>query len=121
MNEVLIKGGRIVTGVDDYGADILIRNRKIETIGRALGVELRLLLLFDGGVKTGKISINRFVQLLSTALAKMFGLFPTKGAIAIGLDADLVLFDPNKQYTMSVSTHHPNVDYSLYEGRSVTG
>ena len=95
----------------------------------APGVELRLPLLFDGGVKAGKISINRFVQLTSTAPAKMFGLFPRKGAIpfgiaslhAVGSDADLVLFDPDKQHTISATHHHSNVDYSLYEGRCVTG
>ncbi len=87
----------------------------------APGVELRLPLLFDGGVRLGKISLNRFVQLISTAPAKMFGLFPSKGAIAIGSDADLVLFDPKKQHTLSAINHHSNVDYSLYEGRSVTG
>lgn len=87
----------------------------------APGVELRLPLLFDGGVKARKISLNRFVQLMSTAPAKMFGLFPRKGAIAVGSDADLVLFDPNKQHTLRASNQHSNVDYSLYEGRSVTG
>ncbi|MDX2214641.1 MAG: dihydropyrimidinase [Oculatellaceae cyanobacterium bins.114] len=87
----------------------------------APGVELRVPLLFDGGVNAGKISLNRFVQLTSTAPAKMFGLFPQKGAIAVGSDADLVLFDPNKTHILSASTHHSNVDYSLYEGRSVTG
>ncbi len=87
----------------------------------APGVEFRLSLLFDGGVSAGKISLNRFVQLVSTAPAKMFGLFPRKGAIAIGSDADLVLFDPLKTHTLSASTHHSNVDYSLFEGRQVTG
>jgi dihydropyrimidinase len=87
----------------------------------APGVEFRLPLLFDGGVGTGRLSINRFVQLTSTAPAKMFGLFPRKGAIAVGSDADLVLFDPQKTHTLSASTHHSNVDYSLYEGRQVTG
>lgn len=87
----------------------------------APGVELRLPLLFDGGVKGGKISLNRFVQLISTAPAKMFGLFPRKGGIAVGSDADLVIFDPDKQHTISAAHHHSNVDYSLYEGRSVTG
>ena len=87
----------------------------------APGVELRLALLFDGGVKTGKISLNRFVQLTATAPAKMFGLFPKKGTIAVGSDADLVLFDPNKQHVLSATNHHSNVDYSLFEGRSVTG
>ncbi|MEB3357100.1 MAG: dihydropyrimidinase [Synechococcales bacterium] len=87
----------------------------------APGVELRLSLLYDGGVRTGKISLNRFVQLVSTAPARMFGLFPRKGAIAIGSDADLVLFDPNRTHTLSASNHHSDVDYSMFEGRQVTG
>lgn len=87
----------------------------------APGVELRIPLLFDGGVNAGKITLNRFVQLTATAPAKMFGLFPHKGTIAVGSDADLVLFDPAKSHTLSASTHHSNVDYSLYEGRQVTG
>ncbi|MBE7380630.1 MAG: dihydropyrimidinase [Leptolyngbya sp. SIO1E4] len=87
----------------------------------APGVELRLSLLFDGGVRAGHINLNRFVQLTSTAPAKMFGLFPRKGAIAIGSDADLVLFDPHETHTLSASNHHSRVDYSLFEGREVTG
>lgn len=87
----------------------------------APGVELRLELLYDGGVQTSKINLNRFVQLTATAPAKMFGLFPSKGTIAIGSDADIVLFDPTKEHTLSASTHHSNVDYSLFEGRKVQG
>lgn len=128
MTDVLITGGRIVTAVDNYIADLLIGDGKIEAIGRELtassavkhdatgllvmpggvdvhthmeftlgaaetcdtfetvpngapGVEFRLPLLYDGGVRTGKISLNRFVQLVSTTPAKMFGLFPRKGTI----------------------------------------
>lgn len=87
----------------------------------APGVELRLELLYDGGVRQGRINLNRFVQLTATAPAKMFGLFPQKGTIAVGSDADIVLFDPDKPHTLSASTHHSNVDYSLFEGRSVQG
>ncbi|WP_088893237.1 dihydropyrimidinase [Leptolyngbya ohadii] len=87
----------------------------------APGVELRIPLLFDGGVNANRLTLNRFVQLTSTAPAKMFGLFPRKGTIAVGSDADIVLFDPHKSHVISASTHHSNVDYSLYEGRSVTG
>ncbi|MEA5418793.1 dihydropyrimidinase [Spirulina sp. CCNP1310] len=87
----------------------------------APGVELRLTLLYDGGVRTGRINLNRFVQLTATAPAKMFGLFPRKGAIAPGSDADLVLFDPNATHRISASNHHSLVDYSLFEGREVTG
>jgi dihydropyrimidinase len=82
---------------------------------------LRLTLLYDGGVRAGKINLNRFVQLTATAPAKMFGLFPRKGTIAVGSDADIVLFDPNETHTISASTHHSLVDYSLFEGREVTG
>ncbi len=87
----------------------------------APGVETRLVLLYDGGVKTGKITLNRFVQLVSTAPAKMFGLFPRKGTIAVGSDADLVLFNPNATQVLSAATHHSRVDYSMFEGREVTG
>ncbi len=87
----------------------------------APGVELRLELLYDGGVQAGKITLNRFVQLTATAPAKMFGLFPQKGTIAVGSDADIVLFDPNQRHTLSASTQHSNVDYSLFEGRNVQG
>jgi dihydropyrimidinase len=87
----------------------------------APGVELRLTLLYDGGVRAGRITLNRFVQLTATAPAKMFGLFPRKGTIAVGSDADLVIFDPNECHTLSARTHHSLVDYSLFEGRQVTG
>lgn len=87
----------------------------------APGVEFRLPLLYDGGVNEGRINLNRFVQLTATAPAKMFGLFPRKGTIAVGSDADIVLFDPDERHTLSAETHHSNVDYSLFEGREVTG
>lgn len=87
----------------------------------APGVEYRLPLLFDGGVKAGRINLNRFVQLTATAPAKMFGLFPQKGTIAVGSDADLVLFDPDRPHVLSAETHHSSVDYTLFEGREVTG
>jgi dihydropyrimidinase len=85
------------------------------------GLENRMSLVFDGGVKTGRISLNRFVEVTSTAPAKIFGLFPRKGTIAPGSDADVVVFDPDRKETLSAKTHHMNVDYSLYEGREVTG
>ncbi|MBE9077363.1 dihydropyrimidinase [Romeria aff. gracilis LEGE 07310] len=87
----------------------------------APGVELRLMLLYDGGVRPGKISLNRFVQLTATAPAKMFGLFPRKGTIAVGSDADIVLFDPEQRHTLSAAAHHSQVDYSLFEGRQIVG
>ena len=87
----------------------------------APGVEFRIPLLFEGGVNADRISLNRFVQLTATAPAKMFGLFPRKGTIAVGSDADIMLFDPQKPHILSASTHHSNADYSLYEGRQITG
>jgi dihydropyrimidinase len=87
----------------------------------APGIETRMSLLYDGGVRTGRIPLNRFVELTSTSPAKIFGLFPKKGTIAPGSDADLVIFDPEKKHVLSARTHHMRVDYSPYEGREVTG
>jgi dihydropyrimidinase len=85
------------------------------------GIEHRLSLVYSGGVHGGKFSANRFVQLVSTAPAKLFGLYPRKGTIAVGSDADIVIFDANKQQTISVATHHMRVDYSMFEGTRVKG
>ncbi len=85
------------------------------------GIEHRLALLYTGGVVAGRFSVNRLVELVSTAPARIFGLYPRKGTIAVGSDADLVIFDPARQHTISASTHHMRVDYNLYEGITVTG
>jgi len=85
------------------------------------GVEDRMDLLHDGGVVGGRISRERWVEITSTAPAKLFGMYPKKGAVAVGADADLVVYDPNRKRTISAKTHHMNVDYSCYEGRSVQG
>ena len=85
------------------------------------GVENRMSLVFNGGVAQGRISVNRFVEITSTSQAKIFGLFPKKGTIAVGSDADIVIFDPNEEMTISAKTHHMNVDYSCYEGMRVKG
>jgi dihydropyrimidinase len=87
----------------------------------APGVETRMSLIFDGGVNAGRISVNRFVELTSTAPAKLFGLFPRKGTVAVGSDADIVLWDAKKKWTISAKNHHMRVDYNPYEGREVTG
>jgi dihydropyrimidinase len=87
----------------------------------APGIETRMSLVYDGGVREGRISLNRFVELTSTSPAKIFGLFPRKGTIAPGSDADIVVFDPNRTITLSQKTLHMNVDYNPYEGRKVTG
>ena len=85
------------------------------------GVEDRFSLIFHGGVHSGRISLNRFVELVATAPAKMFGLYPRKGTIAPGSDADIVIFNPTVERTLSARTHHMNVDYSCYEGMTVRG
>src|SRR5436190_17482784 len=87
----------------------------------APGIETRMSLVYDGGVRAGRLSLNRFVELTSTSPAKIFGLFPRKGTIAPGSDADIVVFDPEKTVTLSARTLHMNCDYNPYEGRQVTG
>lgn len=84
-------------------------------------VENRMELLFSEGVSKGKITLNKFVEVSSTNAAKIFGMFPRKGTIAIGSDADIVIIDPNEKHTISSKTHHMNVDYSGYEGWECTG
>jgi len=85
------------------------------------GVEHRMSLIYSGGVASGRFSANRFVELVSTTPAKLFGLYPRKGTIAVGSDADLVIFDPHRTHTISAATHHMRVDYSMFEGIKVTG
>ena len=85
------------------------------------GVEDRLDLLHDGGVVAGKITRERWVEIISTAPAKLFGMYPRKGAVAVGSDADLVVYDPNRKRVISAASHHMDVDYSCYEGRTVQG
>ena len=85
------------------------------------GIENRLHMLWTHGVGTGRITPNRFVELVSTNIAKLFGLYPRKGTIAPGSDADIVVWDPEKKLTISAETHHTNVNYSLFEGEKVTG
>jgi dihydropyrimidinase len=87
----------------------------------APGVENRMELLFSEGVVKKRISLNKFVETSSTNAAKIFGMFPKKGTIAIGSDADLVIFDPEEKHTLSVKNQHMNCDYSAYEGFEVTG
>ncbi len=87
----------------------------------APGVENRMSLIYNGGVHENRISLNRFVEITSTAAAKMFGMFPKKGTIAVGSDADIVIFDTEKSQTISADTHHMNVDYNASEGMKVQG
>jgi dihydropyrimidinase len=84
-------------------------------------IENRMELLFSEGVAKNKITLNKYVEVACTNPAKIFGMFPRKGTIAVGSDADVVIFDANEKHTLSATTHHMNVDYSGYEGWEVTG
>jgi dihydropyrimidinase len=85
------------------------------------GVEHRIALLYTYGVLEGKISLNQLVELTSTNAAKIFGLYPQKGLIAEGSDADLVIWNPNSENVISAKTHHMNCDLNIYEGFSIKG
>jgi dihydropyrimidinase len=87
----------------------------------APGIEHRMELMFSEGVLKNRISLNKFVDLNCTMPAKIFGLYPRKGTLAVGSDADVVIFDPKQKHTLSVERHHMNCDYSAYEGWQVTG
>jgi dihydropyrimidinase len=89
--------------------------------GGAPGVETRVPLVYHYGVNTGRLSLNQFVELTSTAAAKLFGLYPRKGTIAPGAHADLVLFDPDREITINAEILHHNCDYTPYEGIRVKG
>jgi dihydropyrimidinase len=99
----LFKGQKDV-GVDDF--------RQIPNGGP--GLENRLQMIHHFGVREGRISLNRMVELLCTNPAKMFGLYPRKGTLAVGSDADVVVFDPERKVTISAKTHHSASDYNLY-------
>ena len=85
------------------------------------GLENRLHMIHEFGVRQGRISLNRMVELLATNPAKLFGLYPRKGTIAVGSDADIVVFDPTKKHTITAASQHSKTDYNLYEGTEVTG
>lgn len=87
----------------------------------APGIEERVLMLHDAAVASGRMSMSRLVEMVSTNPAKLFGLYPRKGTLAVGSDADVVVFDPKRRRRLSAADHHSRVDYSLYEGREVTG
>jgi dihydropyrimidinase len=89
--------------------------------GGAPGIETRVPLVFHFGVNQGKLSLNQFVNVTSTAAAKLYGLYPRKGTLAPGADADIVLFDPARPVTLTAQTLHQNCDYTPYEGTRVQG
>ncbi len=85
------------------------------------GVENRLQLIHHYGVNSGKLTLNRFVELVATSPARIFGMYPKKGVLAAGSDADIVVWDPNAEHTISAKTHNMRVDYSMFEGFRVRG
>ncbi len=105
-----------LNGQKDFGKDDFT-----EIPNGAPGIENRLHLMYENGVKKNKISLNRWVELCATKPAKIFGLYPKKGTIAVDSDADLVIWDPKQEITISAKTHHMNVDYNLYEGNKISG
>ena len=100
---------------------ILGRDNFAKIPNGAPGVETRMSLIYDGGVAQQRMSLNRFVEMTATAPAKLFGMFPKKGTIAVGSDGDIVLFDPNGATYWSAKTAHMRVDYNPYEGRTTVG
>jgi dihydropyrimidinase len=105
-----------LNGQKDFGKDDFTK-----IPNGAPGIENRLHLMYENGVKKNKISLNRWVELCATRPAKIFGLYPKKGTIAVDGDADLVIWDPKQEITISAKTHHMNVDYNLYEGYKISG
>ena len=94
---------------------------KAKTAARGAGIEDRMMVVWDAGVRGGRITDTRFVEITATSPAKLFGLYPRKGTIAVGSDADIVLWDAKAERTLSARTHHMRVDYNLYEGRKIVG
>jgi len=85
------------------------------------GIEDRMSLLWHYGVESGRLTPSEFVQVTSTNAARIFNLYPRKGAVEVGADADLVIWDANSSRTISAKTHHQNVDFNVFEGRTVKG
>ncbi|MEE9532938.1 MAG: amidohydrolase family protein, partial [Acidimicrobiia bacterium] len=85
------------------------------------GVEERLNVMYQSGVVEGRFSLNRWVEMCCTAPARMMGLHPQKGEVALGADADIVIYDPNAKFTYSTDTIHGNIDYTAYEGMEING
>jgi len=121
----LVKGNLSAVGTDHCPFDFVgqkeLGRGDFRKIPNGLpGVEERMDLIHHGGVVEGRMSPNRFVEITSTGAARLFGL-TKKGAVAVGHDADIVVYDPNRRHTLSASTHHMDVDYSCYEGLEVQG
>ena len=122
--EALKSGVLDVTSSDDFTIPLAqkLAGKEVDNVsGGHNGIETRMAYLFSEGVKAGKLSINRFVDVSSTAVAKLFGLYPRKGIIAVGSDADIVIIDPNLKRTLTLADLHSNCDYSLWDGWEFNG
>jgi dihydropyrimidinase len=115
---------------DKSNWDVLWNAVRTDTLGKddfskipngGPGLENRLHMIHEFGVRSGRISLNRMVELLATNPAKLFGLYPRKGTVAVGSDADIVVFDPEKKLRITAANQHSKTDYNLYEGTEVTG
>ena len=107
---------------DESGKLMYGRAAKFRQVANGIpGLETRAPLLFSEGVIAGRIDLQRFVALNSTNAAKLYGLHPQKGTIAVGADADIAIWDPERKVTITNSMLHHNVDYTPFEGRQVTG
>jgi dihydropyrimidinase len=104
------------TGQKDRGKESFVR-----IPNGAPGIEHRMELLFHFGVLERQFTLNRWIDITATSPARIFGLYPRKGTIAVGSDADIVVWHPEKKHTLSARTHHMRVDYSLYEGFTIAG
>ena len=122
--EALKTGVLDVTSSDDFTIPFAAKTsgKEVDNVsGGHNGIETRMAYLFSEGVKTGKLSVNRFVDVSSTAVAKLFGLYPRKGSIAIGSDADIVIIDPSLKRRLTLPDLHSNCDYSLWDGWEFNG
>jgi dihydropyrimidinase len=125
--EAVADGTFSCIGTDDVATTLALKRQPptgpdfTDLPGGMPQVETRLAVLYSEGVVKGRISLNRLVYLLSTGPARVFGLYPQKGAVAVGCDADLVLFDPNLEKTITASELHSGSDYTVYEGWKVKG
>ena len=124
LQDALINGTLSTTATDEYTTykDIKLSGNTIETVcGGHNGIETRLPVVYTKFVSTGRISIEKFVDITSTNAAKILGMYPQKGAIATGSDADIVLFDPDMNKTITLDGLHADSDYSIWEGFECQG
>ena len=124
LQEALVNGTLSTTATDEYTTykDVKLSGNTIETVcGGHNGIETRLPVVYTKFVSTGRISLERFVDITSTNAAKILGMYPQKGAIAAGSDADLAIFDPNLDKTITLDGLHADSDYSIWEGFECSG